>query len=465
MVHRVWLLWMMLTLFGLVAYAEGPQLVPLPEEMVVEQPFENGTLKERKVRFLNRDEYWIKQFTFEQTSPKLLTHQFTVPGKEGTFKYVAIEDGNRVWKTVPLSGNLPLVSGFIDTTEAHWYISYPTLFEVDDQLLTRMESYRAIPVYAREQANGYTLTYSFYQRSGMVGEMWAVSSQEKLVPWEQNPNMEPVWSLLDMSGEGKWTWDGMYLKTPSSYEPTGVFYRFPDNYIARSFVRTGGSLIADHLGWVMLKQGVKNQNEAGYWPTGPKSTWLWKDYQIGAGFFDTRFNTDFARLLLDGYAKYGDEQFLESSLQYSKWLMNHANTQGVFMKKDTQWGVLVPDYAHASPHKKTHASLNHQLSEINYFFDLFRLTNQSFYQTYALNMINGIKWTREQWVKPNGDLEYGLLGGKGMGVDYPYLTYNDLWETQQILHELYGALDPDLAYLMEIKKQWMDKQGIVGYKK
>ena len=466
MVQKIFLLFALVFLNMSIAPMQAETVLPLPAETMEEAVFENGQVRVKEVQFPNGDLYWMKQYEFKSNINRPLTGQFEIPGKGGTFKYVAVEEGQRVWKTIPLQGKLPLVAGFVDTTEAHWYISYPTNFITNDQFSTLTEVEGAIPVEVTEREEGYTLIYSLQQIAGTVGEMWATESAEELVPWSENPNMEPVWSLLDMSREGKWSWNGMHVKTPSTYQPTGslVYYRFPDNFIARSFVRTGGSRIAENLGWVMLDQAIENQNEQGYWPTGPKSLWLWKDYRIGPHFFDTRFNTDFARLLLDGYAKYGDERFLESSLRYAKWLMNHANTRGYFMRQEEEIGVLVSDYAHPNVHKKTHVSLNHQLSEINYFFDLYRLTHQPYYQTYAKNMLNGIKWTREKWLKKNGDLEYGLLNGVGMGQDYPYLTYNDLWETQKILEEIYGSRDADLDFLMQVKKKWMDLNNISGYR-
>ncbi|RXT04735.1 hypothetical protein [Ammoniphilus sp. CFH 90114] len=448
------------------AYMEVDTILPHPMESVKEWAEEHGMAKERTVAFPNGDQYWMKRVEFTKTANQPISSEFRIPGREGTFKYVAIEEGQRVWKQIPLEGTLPLTAGFIDTTEAHWYISYPTLFTVNDQYATINEIARAIPIKVRAEEDEYVITYSFQQQAGTVGEMWAVESTEVLVPWEDNPYLEPVWSLLDMTTSSKWSWDGMHVKTPSTYEPAGnlVYYRFPDNYIARSLIRTGGSRLAENLGWVMLDQGIKNQTEHGFWATGPRSSWLWKDYKIGSHFYDTRFNTDFARLLLDGYAKYGDERFLESSLNYAVWLMEHANKRGIFMRRGEEIGVLVPDYAHINPHLKTHVSLNHQLCEINYFFDLYRLTKINYYQTYAKNMMNGIKWTKEKWLKSNGDLEYGLLNGKPMGQDYPYLTYNDLWETQKILEEIYGSRDADLDFLMQVKKIWMDKNNVSGYR-
>jgi hypothetical protein len=49
-------------------------------------------------------------------------------------------------------------------------------------------------------------------------------------------------------------------------------------------------------------------------------------------------------------------------------------------------------------------------------------------------------------------------------TDYPYLTYNDLYNVQNDLERILGMRNPVLDTLMQSKKLWMDKQGIIGYK-
>jgi hypothetical protein len=52
-----------------------------------------------------------------------------------------------------------------------------------------------------------------------------------------------------------------------------------------------------------------------------------------------------------------------------------------------------------------------------------------------------------------------------MGLtDYPYLTYNDLCDVQDILAAMGRVRDPDLQMLMDSKKAWMDDNGVEGYR-
>jgi hypothetical protein len=50
------------------------------------------------------------------------------------------------------------------------------------------------------------------------------------------------------------------------------------------------------------------------------------------------------------------------------------------------------------------------------------------------------------------------------GLDYPYLTYNDLYDLQNKLLLDTGATNAVLTTLMDRKRQSMDAQGITGYK-
>jgi hypothetical protein len=48
-------------------------------------------------------------------------------------------------------------------------------------------------------------------------------------------------------------------------------------------------------------------------------------------------------------------------------------------------------------------------------------------------------------------------------IDYPFLTYNDLYVVQLKLMKIKGERDPELELLMAAKKAWMDANHISGY--
>lgn len=49
-------------------------------------------------------------------------------------------------------------------------------------------------------------------------------------------------------------------------------------------------------------------------------------------------------------------------------------------------------------------------------------------------MLKGVEDTKDQWVLANNNLNYALyyLANTNTMVDYPYLTYNDLKEAQEL---------------------------------
>jgi hypothetical protein len=447
------------------ASTAAPLWNTLPVETIQQDQIEGASARTKFVHYPNGDLYWMKQIQFSSKSVKRFLFTVPIKGTKGTFKYLALnKDGNKVWKTIPLQGVLPKASGFIDTSTSHWYISYPTLFE-PFQYSTLKEDTRSLPVSVKQTKTGYILEMNFIRDPDRFSEMWAIQSDKPLVDWSI-PTMESIWRYLDMSYDGKWTWNGDYEAPPdNTYTPHGkhVFWRFPDNYIARSSIETGHSRLGEDLGWVMLNDVLVNQNEQGYWETTPQSDWLWAKYGIGHGFYDTRFNTDFAKLLLHGFDKYGDENFLIAAQRYDQWYKKFAEVEHTTVKGIAGTGWLVPDYTSELPHKKVHTSMNHQLAEIEFLFEYYLRTGNEESKELALTLIRGIINTKHAWIKPNGDLYYSLRNGKGEGVDYPSLTYNDLWETQSLVLKIRGELNSDLMDLMTSKKKWMDAQHITTY--
>lgn len=64
----------------------------------------------------------------------------------------------------------------------------------------------------------------------------------------------------------------------------------------------------------------------------------------------------------------------------------------------------------------------------------------------------------------NGDLHYAVFSNGSYGLqDYPYLTYNDLFELQALLKEAGREPSAVLELLMQSKRRWMDANGVSGY--
>lgn len=473
-----WMRMVMLTILLLAlttsfAFAEqtSPGSLPLPQEKVQSYTFKGGVFWNKTVQFANGDLYWMKRFHFQKNNSRPFTFSMTIPGKNGQFRYVervTLPTGSvqKVWKQIPLNGKLPRTYGFIETDQKQMLISYPDMYKQSLHNTLQEMASLSYPISVQVVPGGYKLTFEFSQVAGTIGELWALESSEPLVEW-QSQDLEQIWLLLDLHDDQKWSWDGFYVLSPSTYYPTGkrLFWRIPENYVARSFVMTGGSRAAYDLGWVMLKTILPQQNQFGFWPTLPQSQWLKKDYGIEAGFYDTRFNTDMGSILLKASILYQDPSFQEANLRYAEFFLKHSEKHHIVIEGE-QEGWLVADYAHyTKPHKETHSSLNHQLQEMNYLYEMYFSTTDQRYLDLANKMLAGVKNIGELWCKPNGDLHYAYMPSGQMGLpDYPYLTYNDLWQTQRYLIQLNGAVDPDLQLLMENKKRWMDANRITGYR-
>ncbi|MGD8188681.1 hypothetical protein ACQCN2_01655 [Brevibacillus ginsengisoli] len=450
-----------------------PNSLPLPQEKVQQNTFNGGVFWNKTVQFANGDLYWMKRFEFQKSNPLNYSFSFTLPGKDGHFRYVepiALPNGNvdRVWKQVPLTGELPRTYGFIETDQKQMLISFPDVYKQSLHNTLQETAHLAHPISVKTVPGGYKFTVEFSQEAGTIGEIWALQSSEHLVEW-QHQDLEKIWLLLDLHDDQKWSWDGFYVLSPSNYYPTGqrLFWRIPENYIARSFVMTGGSRAAYDLGWVMLKTILPEQNQYGFWPSLPESQWLKEDYGIEAGFYDTRFNTDMGSILLKATLLYQDSSFQQANQRYAEFLLMHSQKHHTVVE-GKQEGWLVADYANYEKpqHLESHTSLNHQLQEINYLYEMYFSTKDKRFLDLANKMLLGIKNIGDLWCKPNGDLHYAYLPSGQMGLpDYPYLTYNDLWQTQLYLIQLNGSVDSDLRELMENKRRWMDSKGITGYRK
>jgi hypothetical protein len=191
-----------------------------------------------------------------------------------------------------------------------------------------------------------------------------------------------------------------------------------------------------------------------------RSSWLYNDYGIGAGYYDTRFNNDLTVSLFKIAGLYDDPRFTAAAEAQCGWFLKYAEQYSTIITGDNLYGLLVEDYCQAdSTRGHTHTSLNHQLQEMKALLAAYHATGKSDYQDLAYRMLNGITATESLWTDSQQGLVYALLNGKAVGHDYPYLTYNDLYEFQLMLPQRDAALDR----LMLAKRLQMERDGITGY--
>ncbi|GED28347.1 hypothetical protein BAG01nite_44490 [Brevibacillus agri] len=436
-----------------------------PIVMALETEKDFGLLKEKTYLFSNDDIYWIKRIEAKKnSSPYKLT--LYIPGRNGVFRYTDYQDSKKdkiVWKIVKLDEieTLPLSTGFIETSGKNLWIGMPNVYSQLGKGTMEEKYNLSKEIKVAKDEKGYNLEVTLPVYQGLISEVWALESDAQLVPWNYK-KMSDVWLALDLTSKGKWSYDGYYIKTPESYLPHTAysFWRIPENYILKSLLYTGESRAADDMGYVMLDTALQNQNKQGYWDTLPLSTWLQKDYLIQDGFFDTRFNIGAADLFLEGCRKYGERKFCGATQRFMNYFKSHA-VKNKYIVRGSRDGWLVPDYAHPNGNKPTHVSLNHQLAEINYLYKMYNHFKDPSYKELAENLLYGVTNLGSRWIAKNGDLHYAYFGNGEFGrTDYPYLTYNDLLETQKWHRIIYGSDNNEINILINNKEKWMQNNNV-----
>ena len=300
---------------------------------------------------------------------------------------------------------------------------------------------------------------------GFVCDYTLVRCHASLLSWIHE-NCPDTWQNYTQDGAGKWCFDGYYRTSPSTYTPTGdnYIYRCPASYVVRSLaLATEETRAAAVLTLAMLETLTRNQNEDGYWPTGPESHWLSRSYEIGPGFYDTRFNTDLMEIYAYVYPRSGGEFLREAMDRYGDFYLAYAGDHHVVTENG---GWLVEDYWHPDGNAPVHTSLNHQLAECLTAFHLADTLNRQDLRDLARRLLLAVEDTASDWIAKTGDLHYRVQpDGTYCGTDYPYLTYNDLYDLQAYLEETGAGRSEALDRLMQSKQTWMDANGITGYKR
>lgn len=423
----------------------------------------NAATAEKTISFGSGDHFWIRRYSFDTASEERFSDSIFVPGKNLEVRAYCY-DTNSWFRTGNLQNALPKEILFIDTDSYHMILGVPAVYKKESlgcNTITVVPDQEQMPVITPQLTDGYRISWSYPQSPEYIGEIWCLESSNVLADW----NNTDLFSLLhiDLANDRRLCIDGYYFQTPYNYTPGGenVLYRQPSNYTGASLISYSNVPVCYDLGYVTTYLCAQNQNEQGFWPTGPQSGWLYTDFGITSGFYDTRFNTDFASNLIAAYRLYYDEVFLRALMSYGDFFNIHAENNHY----DTEnGGWLVEDYGGQEGYRRTHCSLNHQLAEMNVLYKISYITGVKSYKQTADNMLKGIEDTRDQWVMPNCNLNYALYySGSEELTDYPYLTYNDLYTTQQILNNYYHYTNETLDYLMKCKKIWMDTNNVTGY--
>lgn len=314
------------------------------------------------------------------------------------------------------------------------------------------------PVTVTRSGGNIVYTIPLPQETGTYVENWGVLSVSPLIDWG-NPEAVNDAKTGDLARYRKLSADGFYYLTPANYHPTGknYFWRNPAYHVAELFSGRQGNYFKD-VAISSLYSAIETRTPGHYWVTQPRSDWLYRDYDIPEGFYDTRFSTDAALFLLHMYQKYGDASALRAARDYAAWLRKYVKDQGI---PTMGGGMLVPDYIKPGlNHKKTHVSLNHLVTEMNFLYEIYLIEKNTADLNTANLIRQAVRDTGRNWIRPDYNLHYAYINGKYGMQDYPLLTLNDLRLSQRLIKKVSGKDDEVFQMLIEAKEIYLRKNNM-----
>lgn len=394
-------------------------------------------------------------------------YNYTIPidGNNISVSYVK-DSRNLYYKTTKDYTNLPKSTIYIKTDIENLVVSIPTVYEKNRKLDTiQTQKDYEIPITITKNDDKFYINYSFPKNDEYLSEFYYLKSNEPLFDFDRR--YATFFVSNEIANRFRVLEDGFYQKSHADYYPTGEgnYFRTSANYVAKSYITNNNILedkieLLDYLGYAFAYVTNKQINENGYFTTNSISQWLYFDFQIENGFFDTRFNADNAEMNLALLKRY-PEDFVEDTLyEYSDFLLEYIQNHSY----KTANGVLVEDYYNPKGGLKTHSSLNHILANLNVLLSLYDIDKDEKYLNSAMLMLRGIEDTKDEWILDDGNLLYALEynGIHNNIVDYPYLTYNDLFICKKRLEKL-GIKSQAIDELMASKLSYMKNNNISGY--
>lgn len=423
---------------------------------------ENGSVQRRVYEM--PDGSLVAMGRAEAGGGEILLDSWTANSPSGTIRYF---DGGGNWVEAPLDEGQYQAATIEITMEdgSNFFLYTPKAYAfVEPGTLEYLPACGGVLQAARTE-NGWAFSLRLAgPEDSYLCDYTLARTQAPLLDWIRE-NCPDTWMNYTQDGAGKWCFDGYYRTTPSSYTPTGenMVYRCPASYVVRSLALAGvENATAEALSLAMLETLTRNQTEYGCWLTEPESQWLSSAYQVGPGFYDTRFNSDLMEIYTEVYARLGGDFLQEAMTRYADFYLNFAEAHHT---ETENGGWFVEDYWNPDGNQPIHTSLNHQLAECLTLYHLADALDRQELREAAQRMLLAVEDTASSWIKKNHDLYYRIQpDGTYYGTDYPYLTYNDLYDLQAYLTESGAPSSEALDQLMQSKKQWMDANHITEYK-
>lgn len=279
-----------------------------------------------------------------------------------------------------------------------------------------------------------------------------------LVDWDTPHRAQKIINF-DTTNEYLFLADGHYYAKPLDYMPCaneeGRFvYKTAASFVHKSAIEPNSGSYLRLLGLYLLYTRIESFNAQGYIPNPCESQWLKTDYQIGAGFYDTRFNIDAIRALLFA-ERAGAEPRIRETVERALDYYIDFRAKSSFLANGS---FFAPDYRDADGVTASgHSSLNHSLAEGLALIEAGRQYGRSDYIAEGLQVLDELEKSWSNWLRPNGDLWYGVTRSAEMiHDDYVSVTYNDLVAVAKLLNDM-GRLDryPGLYALLMSKEAWL----------
>lgn len=376
-----------------------------------------------------------------------------------------ITNQNTHWGSFDLSythgEELPKNAVFLDSPTHHVRLGLVDVFKSLKNKVRQENIDKSVPIEVSRVETDINYTIVFPREPGYFVETWGILASSPLIDWSDLSAVSAA-RMGDLVRYRKLSTDGIYYLTPWNYYPSEktAFWLNPAStyHVAGMFSRyDSGSYFRD-IAIVSMYSAIETQTKDYYWVSSPRSDWLYQEYGIPSGFYDTRFNTDVAMYLLDMHEKTGEKMALETAENYASWLRSYVTAQGI---TTSGGGILVPDYFKKGfTHKKTNVSLNHLVAEMNFLYKLY-LINNDFANFKTAELIRrGVRDTGRNWIRADGDLHYAYLGEGKYGMqDYPLLTLNDLRLGQKLIKATSknGQTDDVFHMLIKAKENYLIK--------
>lgn len=274
-------------------------------------------------------------------------------------------------------------------------------------------------------------------------------------------NCAVLWDRFLSDGTARWLFEGYCRVIPGRYEPNveGGYYLCPACFIAQVMAEKIGTCPeAPYLALACWDTQAMQQSEEGFWKTGARSIWLYEDYGIEEGFYDTRFNTDLIETGLYINEKLGGSFGKDAIRRYAGFYTSYAYGSH---RQTESGGWLIPDYTGPGQRTAAHTSLNHQAAECRCLYRMAEFLDDPGLIPLADRLLEGILDTSEGWIREDHDLHYSVSAeGEFSGKDYERLTYDDLVQLAGLLEDMGRPADLRLTRLIEEKRLWMRARGI-----